>query len=162
MRMKKLTGRKLAELTGYTNVYISMVLGGSRNSQEECQEQLAQAEGDPNAIRNAVDAAKWVKESRNNIETLMRAAGCSGTVEDAVEAMEKYWADWRRITGKERTPPWPMGEMEAEAITGSLLVFKKGEAICGDSFDSFWGLVKLLSIFAKGRKIEVRVLEPGA
>ncbi len=57
-----------------------------------------------------------------------------------------------------------MGEMEAEAITGSLLVFKnkKGEAICGDSFDSFWGLVKLLSIFAKGRKIEVRVLEPGA
>ncbi len=80
MRMKKLTGRKLAELTGYTNVYISMVLGGSRNSQEECQEQLAQAEGDPNAIRNAVDAAKWVKESRNNIETLMRAAGCSGTV----------------------------------------------------------------------------------
>lgn len=34
MRMKKLTGRKLAELTGYTNVYISMVLGGSKNSAE--------------------------------------------------------------------------------------------------------------------------------
>ena len=34
MRIKKLTGRKLAELTGYTNVYISMVLGGSKTSSE--------------------------------------------------------------------------------------------------------------------------------
>lgn len=54
-----------------------------------------------------------------------------------------------------------MGKTEAEAVAGNLLVFKKGEAICGDSFDGLWGLVKLLSIFAKGRKIEVRVYEEG-
>ena len=50
-----------------------------------------------------------------------------------------------------------MGDADAETITGSFLVFENGEAICGDSFGRLWELVKLLSIFGKGRKIEVRV-----
>lgn len=50
-----------------------------------------------------------------------------------------------------------MGDVETEAISGEILVFENGEAVCGNSFDGPWELVKLLSVFGKGRKIQVRV-----
>lgn len=50
-----------------------------------------------------------------------------------------------------------MGEADAHTIAGRLLVFDSGEAICGDSFGGLWELLKLLSVFGKGKKIEVRV-----
>lgn len=34
MHMKRITGRKLAELTGYSEQYISMVLNGHRDTKE--------------------------------------------------------------------------------------------------------------------------------